>query len=530
MSNVNNFSLIGVGSNVQYGKGNGFITYSGGAFAVRQSDDSTLTTLSIADATQGTHAVAYEQLANNHYVNTAGSGVSISGQTLSLNLGTNAGLVDTGGPLNINLASNSGLLLSSNTLSLDIATLGTAGAVNGTNLVAISQGGATVSTTVSSLVDAVITLQPSVATATIVADGVHSTFNVGYPLPNLSGLTTYISRATLNVTTPFTGGSVANATLTDGTNSVMEISEENISTVATYVSDLAFTFSSNGSQCIINFLRADGTTAAIPTAGTANIAIEFTESGFSGTGGGGGGGSGISQIVAGAQLTGGTITTSGTISLGTTSVTAGTYGNGSNVAQIIVNAYGQITSATNIGISGGGNVTGPLVSTNNAIATYNGTTGTLIQNTNASVDSSGNITANGLTISSVSTQLSRQAILYNTTTNNSSTQLFLDGVSQQLVLPNNATWIVEVKIAARRTDAASESDVFWFDGAIDRQANAASTAMVGTRDITQIEQQTNWSVSVTNDATNGALNVSVIGENSKTIRWTAFVNIIEALN
>lgn len=64
-------------------------------------------------------------------------------------------------------------------------------------------------------------------------------------------------------------------------------------------------------------------------------------------------GGGISSITAGTGLSGGTITTSGTISLSTSGVTAGTYGDATNTAQIVVNSQGQITSATNISISAG---------------------------------------------------------------------------------------------------------------------------------------------------------------------------------
>ena len=54
----------------------------------------------------------------------------------------------------------------------------------------------------------------------------------------------------------------------------------------------------------------------------------------------------VTSITAGTGLSGGTITTSGTIALANTTVTAGTYGSGTTIPSITVNAQGQITFAT----------------------------------------------------------------------------------------------------------------------------------------------------------------------------------------
>jgi len=78
----------------------------------------------------------------------------------------------------------------------------------------------------------------------------------------------------------------------------------------------------------------------------------------------------VTQVNTSSDLTGGPITTTGTIGLANTTVTAGTYGNSTNVSQITVDAKGRITSASNVPISGsaGGTVTSVSVVTNAGVS------------------------------------------------------------------------------------------------------------------------------------------------------------------
>ena len=59
----------------------------------------------------------------------------------------------------------------------------------------------------------------------------------------------------------------------------------------------------------------------------------------------------VSNVATGTGLTGGPITTTGTISLANTAVTAGVYGDAANVPQVTINAQGQATNVTNVAIS-----------------------------------------------------------------------------------------------------------------------------------------------------------------------------------
>jgi hypothetical protein len=73
---------------------------------------------------------------------------------------------------------------------------------------------------------------------------------------------------------------------------------------------------------------------------------------------------GVTEVDTGTGLTGGPIFGTGTISIANTTVTAGTYGNSTNVAQFTVNGQGQLTFAGNVAIS---------ASSIGAVTTINGT-------------------------------------------------------------------------------------------------------------------------------------------------------------
>jgi hypothetical protein len=84
-----------------------------------------------------------------------------------------------------------------------------------------------------------------------------------------------------------------------------------------------------------------------------------------------------------------------------------------------------------------------------------------------------------------------------------------------------------IYVTARRTDVDGESAYYRIDGCIDN--NAGTTAAVGTITTTVIAEDTAaWDVVASADNTNDALIITVTGEASKTINWTAQGFITEA--
>jgi hypothetical protein len=113
----------------------------------------------------------------------------------------------------------------------------------------------------------------------------------------------------------------------------------------------------------------------------------------------------VTSIDTGTGLSGGPITSTGTVFLANTAVSAGTYGDSSNVPQIVIDAQGRITSASNVAVAGTSTVVTNVVTiTNGATVIWqNNVLATIAweNNTPATIDWLSNIfpiTANNATI------------------------------------------------------------------------------------------------------------------------------------
>ncbi len=112
------------------------------------------------------------------------------------------------------------------------------------------------------------------------------------------------------------------------------------------------------------------------------------------------------------------------------------------------------------------------------------------------------------------------------TTNNTPTALALDGASTSLEIPDDTTWAFDILVAARRTDADNESAGYHFCGCVDR--NTGTVALVGSVTKTVLaEDSAGWDCNLSADDTGKTLKITAMGENAKTIRWVARIDLTQ---
>ena len=114
-------------------------------------------------------------------------------------------------------------------------------------------------------------------------------------------------------------------------------------------------------------------------------------------------------------------------------------------------------------------------------------------------------------------------VLYNTTTDNTPTELFSDGASTRITLTDDTTMMFEADIVGRES-TGTDHCAFRLQGVIDK--TNATTVVINTVNETVVAQtDATWVVSVTADDINDAIAVTVTGNND-TIRWTGFVKTV----
>jgi hypothetical protein len=120
-------------------------------------------------------------------------------------------------------------------------------------------------------------------------------------------------------------------------------------------------------------------------------------------------------------------------------------------------------------------------------------------------------------------------ILRGMTSNSTSTELFLDGSSSRIILPNNSAFNYLAQIVAIRTDQPGYKGAWRIEGLISRESTASTTSLIGNRSKNILTRPSGWDVEVFADTTNGALTFSATGAASQTIRWVISVLTAEVV-
>jgi len=111
-----------------------------------------------------------------------------------------------------------------------------------------------------------------------------------------------------------------------------------------------------------------------------------------------------------------------------------------------------------------------------------------------------------------------------TTINASLNELFLDGASQRMLVPENSTWGFDILVSGRA--ANGDSAAFQIRGSI--KNNSGATTIIGSPVFLQLgTDNATWNASVDADDENDALIVRVNGAVGTRIRWVASVRTVE---
>jgi len=147
---------------------------------------------------------------------------------------------------------------------------------------------------------------------------------------------------------------------------------------------------------------------------------------------------------------------------------------------------------------------------------------TLDATTTNGASTANDITIGGLTVSGSAQAKSDHLVVYCTTTDNTTTEMFLNGTNGRITLASNSAVSFKGQITA--FDLVNQKAASWnYDCLVANKAG--NSAIVGYAHVTKIGDDSNnvWEVYVDADNTFDSLKLQVKGQASATIKWTASV-------
>lgn len=289
----------------------------------------------------------------------------------------------------------------------------------------------------------------------------------------------------------------ANTQVASGTNSVIVGGDNN-----TASGQYAAILGGSGNTC-----SATGSTIGAGSGNTASGQSSSVTGGTTNTA------SGFASVVAGGD--------SNTASGADAAVAGGTGNEASGDLSFIAAGEDNVASGTNAVVLGG---------TDNTASGVNSVT---VGGSGALADKYGQIShASGFFAADGDAQTS-ELVFRTGTTDATPTEMFLDGTggSQRATIATSTAWVFTGYCVVRE-DATGDTKAWTFSGVLKRNSTT-TTALVAAVTPTQVAADGGaaaWALAVTADNTNESLKLEVTGEAVHTLRWVAWVRLVEVSN